>query len=172
LKTKKKRCQDIERKIPNGRIQEGIDLCKKNIADYLSDAKIIANEGRLNHALISAEFAVEELGKILLLKEYLRSGINPAEINGKNFCNHVWKANKAWNEVLDRKYQVIFNFWYSTKWYEAVWYEATTEISDVARLDCAFVDFINNNWTCGKPIDLDLFQAFLTHFEDKMKTVN
>lgn len=171
LKAKKQGCEGIERKIPKSQMQEGIDLCIKNIADYLLDARIIAKDGRLHHALISAEFAIEELGKMLLLKESLAKGNDPVEIDVKKFCSHPKKANKAWDEVLDRKYQVLFVATWDDEgvWDDSeIWYE-TTEISNTTRLDCAFVDYVNNRWTCEKPIDPNLFNAFLTYFETKLK---
>ena len=58
-------CKDIKRIVPRARMQEGIEKCKGNVADYLKDACIIAETGRLYHAIISIEFALEEFGKIL-----------------------------------------------------------------------------------------------------------
>lgn len=171
LKLKRKLCKNIERRVPISHMQKGIDLCLKNIADYLLDAKIIINEDRPHHALISAQFAIEELGKMLLLKESLKNCNNATEIeiNGEKFCDHHGKAEKAWNEVLDRKYQIIFvETWDNSVWDEGKW-DGKTAISHATRLNCAFVDYINNEWTCEAPIDKTLFQDFLTHFEAKMK---
>jgi AbiV family abortive infection protein len=169
LKSVKKRCRDIERKVPRTRIQEGIDLCKKNIVDYLQDARIIANEERFYHAVISAEFAVEELGKILLLKHSLKKGSEPVEIDGEEFCNHYKKAERSWNKVLDRKYRVLFSLWEDGMWEDGMWEK--TELTEATRLECAFVDFIDNQWVLEKPIDAKLFLDFISHFEEKLKTV-
>jgi AbiV family abortive infection protein len=156
------KCKEVVRKVPIARMQEGIDLCMKNAADYLLDARMIANEGRLNHALVSAEFAIEELGKMLLLKAHLKEGSNIVEIDGEQFCDHDKKADKAWNEVLDKEYRMLYTVWLDNKRWDdtSVWDEKPTKISNVTRLDCGFVDFINNNWTCEKPIDPDLFKLF------------
>jgi hypothetical protein len=63
------KCSEIVRKIPKASVQKGIYKCKDNIADYLKDSLLISNTCRLYHAIISLEFALEEFGKILLLKE-------------------------------------------------------------------------------------------------------
>jgi AbiV family abortive infection protein len=165
------KCREIKRKIPKEKIQGGIDLCKKNIVDYLKDARTIANEKRLYHAVISAEFAVEELGKILLLKHSLEKDSALVDIDGEEFCNHHKKAERAWNKVLDRKYQVLFEgVWDSEMWDTGMWDEKT-EISDTTRLECSFVDYIHNRWVLGKRIDEKLFQDFIFHFEEKLESI-
>ena len=166
------RCPDIKRVVPRTRMLEGIEKCKKNIGDYLQDARIIAGEGRLYHAVISAEFAVEELGKILLLKESMNRGNDNVVIDGEEFCSHPKKAERAWSNILDRKYQVLFEeTWDNARWDTALWNGRKTVISNKMRLECAFVDFIDNNWTLELDIDVNLFLEFIAHVEEKIKTI-
>jgi hypothetical protein len=136
------------------------------------DMRIIASEERLYHAVISAEFALEELGKILLLKETMRNNPedDPVEIDGEAFCSHDGKAKRAWS-ILDNKYKVLFQeTWANAVWATATW-SGKTEISNTIRLECAFVDFIDNHWTLRREIDRILFMKFLDHFEEKLKFV-
>ena len=169
---RKIRCKDIVRLVPRALIQEGIDLCKKNIADYLQDTRIIASGGKPYHAVISAEFGGEELGKISLLKETIANDTKDlVAINGEEFCSHDKKAERAW-AILDRKYQVLFDegVWKRGIWESRIWVE-NTEISPETRCECAFVDFINGRWTLGRNIKGNLLQEFIAHFEEKLKNV-
>lgn len=112
-------CNDIERKVPTSIIDEGITFYKKNITDYLKDARIIVEQGRPYHAVISVEFALEEFGKILLIKESAQNPINGVvDINGKKrgnvfeFCDHNRKVNKALAVVdPEGNYRTIFRIW-------------------------------------------------------------
>ena len=104
-----------------------------------------------------------------MLKESLNSGSDPVEIKGWEFCSHSIKADKAWDTVLDHKYRVLFGIWEDGVWEDGVWEQ--TEITEATRLDCAFVDFINNRWCLGKQINEKLFQDFITHFEEKLKNI-
>jgi hypothetical protein len=38
----------------------------KNILGFLEDAKLVIKVGRLSYAFVSVEFAIEELGKIII----------------------------------------------------------------------------------------------------------
>lgn len=153
-------------------MQEGIDKCKGNITNYLQDAVLIANTGRFYHALICLEFALEEFGKILLLKETMNKNKNdPVEIDGYEFCNHNRKADRALaNLDPAQKFRVLFSpMWERGIWEVGVWEE--TVIGDRTRLDCSFVDFINNNWTLGKDIDKTYFQDLARVIEQGLKMV-
>jgi AbiV family abortive infection protein len=149
-------------------MQEGIDKCKENIADYLHETKLIVKEGKLYHAVISAEFALEEFGKLLLLKDIMRDDPSPnVTIDGKQFCDHDGKARRALSEFdPTNKYRILFQIWDGV-WKAGIWED--TEIGNLTRLKCAFVDFLNNRWTLGTEIDPTLFQEFITKFEEAIK---
>jgi len=166
-------CKDIKRIVPRTRMQEGIEKCKGNIADYLKDACIIAETGRLYHAIISLEFALEEFGKILLLKETLNNDQgDPVEINGYEFCNHIKKVERAL-KILDplQKYRVLFETVVERGLFVAGMWEGETVIGDRTRLDCAFVDFIDNNWTLGRNINPEYFQDLITLIQQQLEKV-
>jgi AbiV family abortive infection protein len=153
-------------------MQEGIDKCKENIADYLKDAVIIADTGRLYHAIISLEFALEEFGKILLLKETMNNDkSDTVPINGNEFCNHNRKAERALKIIDPRhKFRVLFEtFWERGFWEAGMWGE--TVMGDKTRLDCAFVDFIDNNWMLGRKINPNYIQDLVTVIEQETKKI-
>jgi AbiV family abortive infection protein len=147
-------CKDIKRIIPRADMQKGIDKCKDNVTDYLKDTCLIAKSGRLHHAIISLEFALEEFRKILLLKETMDNDkSDPVKINGYEFCSHNKKVKRAL-QFLDpmQKYRVLFESVFERGVFVAGMWEGETVIGDQTRLDCAFVDYINNDWTLGRSI--------------------
>jgi ribosomal protein S6 len=56
-------------KIPLGRVAEGADLCLENASQFCSDARTLAEKSSCEHALGLSIFAMEELGKAIMLKE-------------------------------------------------------------------------------------------------------
>ncbi len=169
------RCGDIKREVPRTLMQDGINLCKKNILEYLNDSLIILEQKRFSHALISAEFALEELGKLLLLRENLRNTKTDfIIIDGKEFCSHDKKVNRALN-FLDPKneYHILFYEGFLAKGNadSGIWTEKITEIDSSTRLECAFVDFIDNKWVLGSEIDEGLLRRFIYHFAKKCSTL-
>jgi AbiV family abortive infection protein len=94
-----KRCQ----------LQDGIDLCKRNVSDFLNETETLISQGRPSHALIFAEFAIEELGKILVIKHAFNLDPNdPFKIMGKEFYDHETKSKNAWT-VLGPKLRILFD---------------------------------------------------------------
>jgi len=157
--------------VPRKLMQQGIDVCKRNITDFLADAKLIMDDGRINHAYVMVEFAIEELGKIIMIKEAYNSDLNdPFRVKGEVFGDHKGKSEKAW-EVLDKKYRLIFD--------EGVFEEGVcergiaaenTEASHKTRCECAFVDFAGSIWIVGRDIKKDLLQNLIAHIEQTLKT--
>ncbi len=152
-------------------MQIGIELCKKNITKFLDDARLIAVQGRLSHAYVPVELAIEEFGKIVMLKEALESANDPIEVDDAIFTKHNQKSEKAWT-VLDTKYRLIFD--------EGHWEEGfrkrresthITFASHRTRCECAFVDFVGGQWTCGCSIKRERLQDLISHIEEKVKAV-
>jgi AbiV family abortive infection protein len=170
-------CSDVQRKVPESLIKEGIDLCKSNIIDYLTEAKLIISQGRAYHAVISVEFALEEFGKLLLIKESAQNPVNGVvDINGKRksktveFCDHKRKVERAL-AIVDPKgsYRTILRIWPEGMWQKGMWDEP--EISSNTRLECAFVDFRNNKWTLRTKIDDNLLSQFINQLELEVSKV-
>ena len=57
-----------ELKIPLRKVENGVDLCLENASQFCSDARVLCDNMSLDHALASCIFALEELGKAVLLK--------------------------------------------------------------------------------------------------------
>lgn len=54
--------------IPLNKVAEGADLCLENAVQFCSDARVLIEKSSYEHALGFCIFAIEELGKELLLK--------------------------------------------------------------------------------------------------------
>ena len=140
------------RSIPKSTFPVGLQLCKENISDFLNDARNILTNGKPYHAYISFEFALEEFGKIIMLKEALSEPNNTtinAQVDEIVFTSHRDKCNKA-IAVLGKEFESLYNgIWAKGVWAPNIWGEAEVAIGHNTRLKCAFVDFINNDWCIG-----------------------
>jgi AbiV family abortive infection protein len=155
--------------IPKARIQEGIDLCKTNIIDFLNDAKLMIAEKRLNHAYVSIEFAIEEFGKAIMLRESLESSTtDPVIVRDSVFKSHKGKSEKAWS-VLDSKFKTIYDEGYFDEaFFDFKYFETNTKASHDTRLQCAFVDYDGHRWFIGRNIKEKLLNELINHIESKI----
>jgi len=149
---------------------EGIDLCKQNIAEFLKDARLIIAEGRLSHAYISVQFALEELGKILIFRDRLnKDRSDPIVIKQKEaFKYHPDKTERVW-KFLNPKFRTIFDegVWKDGICEKGIWQE-NTYAEYQTRLDCAFVDFYAERWQVGRDIKKVLLVDLINHIEEKL----
>ncbi len=156
------------RPIPKNRFPEGIQLCKDNIADFLSDARNVLANGKPYHAYILFEFALEEFGKIIMLKEARddpNNKTNAAQVPEHVFTNHRGKCDKA-IDVLGTDLKTLYNgIWAKGIWAPGIWGESEVEVGHNTRLKCAFVDYLNNNWTIG---DNAITKSNLTSLIEKL----
>jgi len=158
--------------IPRKLMQKGIEVCKRNITDFLADANLIMAEGRINHAYVMVEFAIEEFGKIKMIKDAFNSDLNdPFRVKGAVFGDHKGKSEKAW-EVLDPKFRIIFDegMWKEGTWQRGTWEkQEDTTASHKTRCECAFVDFTGSIWIVGRDMKKDLLQSLIIHIEEKLR---
>ena len=156
-------------------MQDGIDLCKRNIADFLADAKLIIAENRLCHALISVEFAIEELGKVLALRDAIKQNLKDAVkveawVFGGRDSHHL-KSERVWG-FLDPKHKTVFDegVWDDEIWQHGMWL-TNTKISHETRCDCAFVAFIGGKWLLGRDIKQERLVKLISHIEERLPEV-
>lgn len=154
--------------IPREKMEEGFDLCRKNVLDYLQDARLIIGEGRLNHALVSVQFSIEELGKIRMLREALnKSAQGNVLVKESVFKSHKGKSETAW-EFLDVKFRTIFEGDFDETDFSHRDFLTDTKASHETRLECAFVGFDGNEWFLGREIDKTLLLEIIQHIKDKL----
>lgn len=158
-----------DRLIPRAKMKEGIDLCKSNILDYLKDARLIMSDGRLNHAYVSVQFAIEEFGKIVMLKDALMASTNDiVTVKGSVFTSHKGKSPNAWR-ILDQKFKTIFGEGdFDDEDFSHVSFVTDTKASHDTRLDCAFVDFDEGIWHIGRDIKQKLLEELINHIEENL----
>jgi len=163
------------RKIPRKLVQSGIELCKKNVADYLDDARTIISKGRLCHAYLSVQFAIEELGKAVILKEeYEKSDNDPLPVDASVFGEdggrgHKNKASKAW-KMLNPSLKILHKGGFGEGFSE-YGFDVDTEASHHSRLKCAYVDFVEEErlWWVGETLDESNVLALIDNIEEALK---
>jgi AbiV family abortive infection protein len=162
----------MTREVSMGKMQEGIDLCKSNVSDFLKDARLVIADSRLNHAYVITQFAIEEFGKIVMLKEALASTkTDPLLLKDSIFKSHKEKDEKAWT-VLDPKYMIIYDEGaFDDTAFDPKDFETDTKVSHQTRLDCAFVDCEYGEWYLGREIKEKLLLELIQHIEAQLLKV-
>jgi AbiV family abortive infection protein len=130
--------------------------------------RLLIDYSTLNHAYISVQFAIEELGKILIIREKLKTDArDPLMINGA-FTSHKGKTDRA-IEFLGAEFARVFDegVWEKGIWEKGVWVE-DTYVENETRLDCAFVDFYADKWQLGRDIKKNLLLQLINRIEEKL----
>jgi AbiV family abortive infection protein len=156
--------------IPRKMMQEGIDKCKDNITNFLSDAELIMSSGRLNHAYIMVEFAIEEFGKIMLIRDaFAKDPNDPFRIDGRVFGTHIGKSEKAWM-YLNKKNKLLFDegVCFPNTLFERGCVIENTEANHDTRCKCAFVDFFSEQWLLGCEIKEVYLKNLIVEIRDKL----
>ena len=151
------------KRIPIGLVQKGIESCRINALAYLDDAQMILSKGRFEHAYVSVQLAIEELGKAIILKEgrdeaFKKPGVWHVEVESKVFGgprSHEYKTKKAWT-LLNPELKTLHKRLPGLD-------RADTEASHSTRLECAFVDFHEESqlWWLGPVIDKPKLQTLI-----------
>lgn len=168
--------------IPRKKMQNGINLCKENIRIFLETAEKLVESGNLNHAAINIEFAIEEFGKILLLKDEFAKGSDPVQVPRNLVTTHIGKSERAWKtgdaDTLDISYKMIseggFERSDNGKQGYSRGYSQVINISHFIRLECAFVDFDENakEWFLGhSQLANDRMQNLIEHIRQKTVSI-
>lgn len=152
--------------------QEGIDLCKRNVLDYLLEAKMLAGKGFVHHAYVSVQLAIEETGKALWLKEKLQSNpLDPVDVPnvifGKNSGqSHKLKFEKAASK-LNRDLMWVCLGTFDPKVFNAQVLNVGKEASHETHLLNAYVNFDEKKqqWYLGCDIDENKLIALVQNVE-------
>lgn len=165
-------------KIPRNLFQDGIDLCKKNVLNYLNEAKMIARKGSLHHAYVNVQLAIGEMGKTILLKDGLqKSSTDPVDvpdvvfgINGKR--SHWVKFEKA-SKMLDPDLLYVCKRTFNRKIFNRKILNVSKEASPNTRLDNAYVHYDKNRkrWFIRCEIDKSILDALIGDVEQVVLTL-
>lgn len=170
------------REIPKSKLQYGIDLCKKNIFIFIETAGTLIKSGNLNHSAINLEYGVEEYGKILMLKDEFAKPADPMQVPDTVFRSHKNKSERAWRigdpDALDIKYKMISEGGFQRsddgKQGFSRAFEQAIFINHFIRMECAFVDFDENekDWFLGhSQLVRERIQLLLEHLTEKTNNV-
>lgn len=156
--------------IPLGLVQKGIDSCKLHALTYLNDARKILSLGHPEHAYVSVQLAIEELGKAILLEEKIdgairKPGVWHIEIQNRLWTNHKYKTEKAWTK-LDPNLKVIHKRVPELD-------RGNTVASHSTRLECAYVDFREESqlWWLGPIIDEPKLQKLIDNVQNVLGNI-
>lgn len=93
----KKRKKPKEKKIPIAKIQEGIELSLRKSLEHLDGAEALISKNLVNESVALTEFAIEEFGRGVILRDMLRAGLETIE--GRLWYDHEFKHNAAFTEL-------------------------------------------------------------------------
>jgi len=156
--------------IPISSVQKGIEYCKVNVRGYLDDAKALLTKRRIGHAYVSVQFAIEELGKALLLKkrraEAWKAGKWEISIEvGKEWKSHNCKAKEAWT-LLDPANKILHKRIPRLEIKD-------TEASPWTRPMCSYVEFNESSqtWQLGPAVDVPKLESLIKNIEEVISKV-
>jgi len=81
--------------IPKEKMDEGINLCRKNALEFLDSAEILIEAGKSKYGIILFQFAKEEIGKLALLRDAVNDSSELISVPEDVFTNHSTKDRKA-----------------------------------------------------------------------------
>jgi AbiV family abortive infection protein len=95
-----------EKRIPIAKMQEGIDLSLKKSMEHLDGAEALISKKLLNGSVALIEFAIEEFGRAVILRNMFRNNLETIEQKSK-WKNHNHKYKEAFT-VLSTNLQTIW----------------------------------------------------------------
>lgn len=170
------RDQTMARQIPRDRVEEGLSLCRRQISDLVDTARIILRGDTaglyLRFVYLLLQYAIEEFGKALMLKEeFLRNSSETLRFD--KWVSHEYKFNKAW-DVLDKGLKVVHEGAFDTSAFDPAIFDTNVEASHRLRLEAGYVDYVERKgeWTRITHIqkwDRDRFLLLADDLERKMR---
>lgn len=137
----------MTRKIPLTDLPSGIILALRTSAQKLDDAELLISKESFEDAVILIQFALEEFGKAVVLRENLEKGNE--QVGDDVFRNHPYKEDKAWS-VLPSDLKTIYEGTFSPQDFSSQDFDTCKEtISHKTRINATFVDWVAGNWKTG-----------------------
>ncbi len=164
--------------IPREKIENGITLCLNRVSEYLLDAEGLSNQsasqGTLQNAAILVTFAIEELGKAVILRK--RSGdqsnaeivhVEREAFGGRDAREH--KQSEAFTQI-DAKLKLLPRAIFSAAAFGPDFNTKDVDISPDTRLELSFVDFENGDWSRSPPIEPRRLKALVIGAREVLKS--
>jgi hypothetical protein len=153
-----------EKKIPKAKLEEGITISLKRASKHLDGAEVLLNNEFLDDTVALVEFAIEEFGRAVYLRERLKNGLDSIEKAIEK--DHWLKYNKAFS-VLPAELNTIWKdtlfghfpkgYWPENHFPEGYWGEKVIKerISPSTRLNAIFPYFDENSQSWQDGINID-----------------
>jgi AbiV family abortive infection protein len=155
-----------DRIIPLAKLPEGLSLLDQNIRDFIVDSKMLVSKGHGWHAIALAIFAFEELGKYEELQrlgdEARRRGEDKVRAKDALFRFHQHKQKNA-RRLISKDAMILIPRYFSETYFSSKFFQTENESVDRPnlRLECTFVDWVDNDWQHGAPHDTEQLKKFL-----------
>lgn len=125
-------------RIPLDKIKEGIEHSLNKSSQHLEGAEACISIGNLDAAVILLEFAIEEFGRAVVLRENYKA--SSGEVDSKLERDHNYKYDKAWT-VLPPELKHITHGMFDPNFFDPRMFDTGRQISHSARLEAAFVRY-------------------------------
>ena len=163
-----KRRERITVKIPLEKIQEGIGISLRKCEEHLSGAEVLIEKDFINDAVALIEFAIEEFGRAVYLRERLQMGSGTIEESLET--SHQLKYDKAFS-VLPKELKTIWEgfsyfpkeYWGGGYWGEGYWGGRKETISPRTRPNAIFTHFdeTTQTWQSGIRADEEILRYII-----------
>lgn len=167
------------KRVPLDQVQKGIKLSKDRGTRHLNDARILIKSGKIEGAAILATFGLEELGRIIILKDRYQKaqkmGKKFIEIKDRKqrrkkdaFYNHRMKQKIALNVLPHdtcRTHKGDF------KLGDFKWKDFFTDIwldQDLREI-VTYIDY-EDDWIIPPPIDIEKLKNCINEIEKEIQT--
>jgi AbiV family abortive infection protein len=159
--------------IPREKIPEGIKRSVKEIERYLSDAKLLIENKSLRHALIMVQFAIEELGRVNILKKRFEEAESKDIVEVEDILfggrgSHKYKEDEAWR-LLDSELRTIHEGDFNRRDFSRD-FDVDEVLNHSTRLEITFVawDESTKDWKILPTIDAENVQELIRAIERKL----
>ena len=160
----------MTKKIPLTDLPTGIILALRMSRQKLDDAELLISIESFEDAVILIQFAVEEFGKAVALRENLEKGNE--QVEDDLFKNHPYKEAKAWS-VLPGDLKTIYEGTFSPQAFSAQDFDAGKEtISHKTRINATFVDWVAGNWKTGVQAEPDKLLRLIKGLRKEIEDFN
>jgi len=157
-------------RIPSDKVVEGIREVVSNAYRYIRDSRLLLKDGSVEHAVVCAIFAAEELAKASMLSKQLGEHEGESFIEVTGFYSHASKLQEAKRLLGDAL--IIDSSRLGRARFPIRLGVADLEISHPIRLLCAFVDFENGEWKIGTDYNLGMLEFdLLRGIEEKLSDI-
>lgn len=169
-----------EKKITEAKIKEGIVISLQTAKKHLDSAELLINNNFLDNAVGPIEFAIEEFGRAVYLRERLQKGLETIEDVLEK--SHWLKYDKAFS-VLPKDLKTIWEdtifgafpkgYWPNGYWPKGWWGEGIVKetISPLTRLNAIFTCFDEKTqtWQSGIKTDGKKLMAIVNEIREHIR---